>query len=219
MTHHAKPGTEVLPRVEPTARGRFITFEGIDGAGKTTHLANCVAQLRARGLEVVQTREPGGTALAESLRELLLHHKMSLETELMLMFAARRDHLETLIVPALKRGAWVVCDRFTDSTYAYQGGGREMGADKVAAYEHSVHPDLQPDQTFYFDLAPEIAAERRAKARASDRFEAEDLAFFERVRQAYLQRVKAFPSRFVLIDATGSVADISKILEKLILTN
>ena len=194
-------------------RGRFITFEGIDGAGKTTHIASVVALLKARGLAVLQTREPGGTTLAEQLRELLLHQKMSLHTELLLMFAARRDHLENLIMPALARGDWVVCDRFTDSTYAYQGGGREIGAASVAELEKRVHPDFQPDQTFYFDLSPEIAASRRAAVRAADRFEAEDLSFFERVRAAYLSRVKQDLDRFVVIDASKSIEFIKKQVE------
>ncbi len=200
-------------------RGRFITFEGIDGAGKTTHIGRCVERLQALGLEVVQTREPGGSALAESLRELLLHQPMSLETELLLMFAARRDHIERVIEPALAKGAWVICDRFTDSTYAYQGGGRQMGFAPIAALEAKVHPSLQPDQTVYFDLPPAIAAERRARARAADRFEAEDLRFFERVRAAYLLRAEDHPQRFVVIDATQSVINISKELEIKIITN
>jgi dTMP kinase len=200
-------------------RGRFITFEGIDGAGKTTHISQCVERLRQLGLEVCQTREPGGTPLAESLRELLLHQPMSLETELLLMFAARRDHIERLIAPALARGAWVVCDRFTDSTYAYQGGGRQMGFTAIAELEAKVHPDLQPDQTFYFDLPPAVAAERRAQARAADRFEAEDLRFFERVRAAYLKRAQDCQDRFVLIDATQTIQEISKILELKLIIN
>jgi dTMP kinase len=199
-------------------RGRFITFEGIDGAGKTTHITKCVERLKGRGLEVVQTREPGGTPLAESLRDLLLHQSMSLDTELMLMFAARCDHIERLIEPALARGTWVICDRFTDSTYAYQGGGRSMGFEPIQEMEAKVHPNLQPDQTFYFDLPPEIAAERRAKARAADRFEVEDLQFFERVRSAYLRRAQECQSRFVLIDATESIEKISKVLQQCLLT-
>jgi dTMP kinase len=200
-------------------RGRFITFEGIDGAGKTTHIGRCVERLQAKGFEVVQTREPGGSPLAESLRELLLQQPMSLETELLLMFAARRDHVERLIEPALARGAWVICDRFTDSSYAYQGGGRQMGFGPIAELEAKVHPHLQPDQTFYFDLPPMIAAERRAKARAADRFEAEDIAFFERVRAAYLVRARDCASRFVVIDATQSIESISKLLEISLVTN
>ena len=135
------------------------------------------------------------------------------------MFAARRDHIEQLIEPALARGAWVVCDRFTDSSYAYQGGGREMGAATVAQLEQRVHPDLQPDQTFYFDLLPEIAAQRRAAARAADRFEAEDLAFFQRVRSAYLARAQANPGRFVLIDANNSIESIKQLVEKSLLSD
>ncbi len=209
-SHHLRPGVK---------RGRFITFEGIDGAGKTTHISHCVERLRKLGLEVVQTREPGGSALAESLRELLLQQPMSLETELLLMFAARRDHIERLIEPALARGAWVICDRFTDSTYAYQGGGRQLGFAPIAELEAKVHPRLQPDQTFYFDLPPAIAAERRAKARAADRFEAEDLAFFERVRAAYLVRAKDCQPRFEVIDASQSIDEISKILEIKLITH
>lgn len=200
-------------------RGRFITFEGIDGAGKTTHISRCVERLREQGLEVVQTREPGGSALAESLRDLLLQQPMSLDTELLLMFAARRDHIERLIEPTLGRGAWVVCDRFTDSTYAYQGGGRQLGFEPIAQLEAKVHPHLQPDQTFYFDLPPEVAAARRAKARAADRFEAEDLEFFGRVRTAYLRRSQDCRHRFVMIDATLSIEEISKILETSIITH
>jgi dTMP kinase len=193
---------------------RFITFEGIDGAGKSTHVGWYVERLRQRGLPVLLTREPGGSALAESLRELLLHQPMSLDTELLLVFAARRDHLERTVRPALAAGQWVVCDRFTDSTYAYQGGGRGAPLERIAQLEAWVHGDLQPQRTYLFDLAPDEAAQRRSAVRAADRFEAEDLAFFERVRRGYLDRVAQAPQRFMLIDGKQSIADIRKLLEE-----
>jgi len=184
------------------ARGRFITFEGIDGAGKSTQIAAVVALLAARGIDVVQTREPGGTPLGERLRELLLHETMHLETEAMLMFAARREHLAARIVPALEAGQWVVCDRFSDATYAYQVGGRGLDAAKFAALEAWVHPGLQPDLTLVFDLDPTVAAARVASAGAApDRFEREQRDFFERVRNAYLERAQAAPQRIRVISA------------------
>lgn len=194
--------------------GRFITFEGIDGAGKSTHIAWYAECLRERGLEVLVTREPGGTPLAERLRDLLLSEPMSIETETLLMFAARREHLERSILPALARGAWVVCDRFTDSTYAYQGGGRGVDAARIATLEDWVQGGFQPHRTYLFDLPPDEAARRRAAARAADRFEAEDLAFFGRVGDAYHERVRTHPGRFVLIDGRRSIPDIRKTLEK-----
>ncbi|MCD6681206.1 MAG: dTMP kinase [Burkholderiaceae bacterium] len=195
-------------------RGRFVTFEGIDGAGKSTHLAQSIEWLRARGHEVLATREPGGTELAEALRELLLHRPMSLETELMLVFAARRDHLEHRIVPALERGAWVVCDRFTDSTWAYQGAGRGAAGERIAWLESWVHGTLQPTRTYWFDVAPEVAAQRRARSRQADRFESEDLDFFRRVRDGYRRRTEADPERIVRIDGSGSVEQVRAILEE-----
>jgi dTMP kinase len=194
--------------------GRFITFEGIDGAGKSTHIPWFAQRLRERGVDVVVTREPGGTRLAEKLRELLLHEPMSVEAETLLMFAARREHLDGLIRPALARGAWVVCDRFTDSTFAYQGGGRGVPLRYIEALESWVHADLQPHRSYLFDLPAALAAQRRAAARDADRFEAEDLAFFERVRGSYLQRVRAQPSRFVLVDSTQPITDVKKLLEE-----
>lgn len=194
--------------------GRFITFEGIDGAGKSTHIDWYAESLRARGREVLVTREPGGTPLAERLRELLLGEPMSIETETLLMFAARREHLERAILPALARGAWVVCDRFTDSTYAYQGGGRGVDAARIAALEDWVQGGFQPHRTYFFDLPAEEAARRRAAARAADRFEAEDLAFFGRVGDAYHGRVRAHPGRFVVVDGRRSIVDIRKMLEE-----
>ena len=187
---------------ESTRRGKFITFEGIDGAGKSTHIAAVCELVRAHGRTVVSTREPGGTPLGEKLRELLLHQPMHLETEALLMFAARREHLAEVIEPALARGDWVVCDRFSDATYAYQGGGRGLLRAKLAALESWVHGHLQPDLTFLFDLPPAVAGERiSAPGRELDRFEEERADFHVRVRQAYLERAAAAPGRIRVIDA------------------
>ncbi len=202
--------------------GRFLTFEGIDGAGKSTHLPRCAELLRERGLEVLVTREPGGTALAESIRDWFLHQDTDPDTEVLLAFAARSDHLARVIRPALAAGRWVICDRFTDSTVAYQGGGRQLGAARVERLEQWLHPDLQPDRTYLFDLEPEEAARRRAQARAADRFEAEDVAFFQRVRHAYQTRSAAAAAttgqgqsaRFLAIDASRGRDETWKILEE-----
>lgn len=194
--------------------GRFVTFEGIDGAGKSTHVDWYVERLRARGIDVVLTREPGGSELAETLRELLLRRKMGMQAELLLMFAARSDHLERLIRPALAAGQWVVCDRFTDSTWAYQGSGRGAPAERIAWLEAWVHGELQPDRSYLFDLAPELAAQRRASVRAPDRFECEDVAFFERVRHGYRERARADPERFVVLDGERAIPEIRVILEE-----
>ncbi len=182
-------------------RGRFVSFEGIDGAGKSSHIESFAAWLRARGHEVVVSREPGGTDLAEQLRELVLHEPMDALTEALLVFAARRDHLQRRIEPALAAGATVLCDRFTDATFAYQGGGRGFDLDVLAALERWVQQGRQPDLTVWFDVAPEVAAARRAAVRAPDRFEREDTAFFERVRAGYARRAAADPGRFVTLDA------------------
>lgn len=190
-----------------TARGRFISFEGIDGAGKSSHIETLAEALRARGREVLLTREPGGTPLAESLRELFLHREMDALTEALLVFAGRRDHLRVVIRPALARGAVVICDRFTDATFAYQGGGRGFDHTLLAQLETWVQgnpeggPLLQPDLTLWFDLPAAIAAARRTAARDADRLEREDAAFFDRVRAAYAQRAAEDPGRFVRIDA------------------
>ena len=184
--------------------GRFITFEGIDGAGKTTHLDALERAWREAGHEVVRTREPGGTPLAEQLRGLFLHEPMDSLTEALLVFAARRDHLTQVIEPALARGAWVLCDRFTDATFAYQGGGRGFDLTVLSTLESWVQGTRQPDLTLLFDLPPVVAAERLRQARQPDRFEAQDGHFFERVRQAYLQRMAEQPHRFALIDAQQS---------------
>jgi dTMP kinase len=185
-----------------TARGRFITFEGIDGAGKSTQIEVVANALRARGLTLVITREPGGTALGEALRDVILHQPMTIAAETLLMFAARAEHLERVIHPALAAGTWVLCDRFTDATYAYQSGGRGLSPERVAELEQWVHPDLQPDLTLLFDVPPEIAAERLARARSADRFESEQVEFFARVRHAYLDRARDQPQRFLVIDGT-----------------
>jgi dTMP kinase len=183
--------------------GRFITFEGIDGAGKSSHLEALAAWLRGRGHEVLLTREPGGTPLAESLRALFLQREMDALTEVLLVFAARRDHLRQVIEPALARGAVVLCDRFTDATFAYQGQGRGFDRAVLLQLEAWVQQGRQPDLTLWFDLSPAVAAERRASARAADRLEAEDLAFFTRVRDGYAARCAEAPQRFVRLDAAG----------------
>ncbi len=183
-------------------RGRFITFEGIDGAGKSTHIGPVAAQLRAAGHAVQVTREPGGTPLAERLREMLLHAPMDAMTEVLLVFAARRDHVQQVIEPALARGDMVLCDRFTDATFAYQGAGRGFDSRILQTLESWVHAELQPDITFWFDLGAEQAAERLTAARAPDRFEQQDTAFFQRVRDGYRARAEAFAFRFVRIDAS-----------------
>ncbi len=195
-------------------KGRFITLEGIDGAGKSSHVEPLAAALRARGERVVCTREPGGTALAEKLRELVLHESMGGVTETLLVFAARRDHVERVVAPALERGDTVLCDRFTDATFAYQGYGRGQSLEALAALEAWVHGGLRPDLTLWFDLAPELAAKRRAQARAADRFEAEDVAFFSRVREGYLARKAAEPDRFVRIDAAQDRADVARQIDE-----
>lgn len=193
-----------------SAPGRFLTFEGIDGAGKSSQIAGACAWLDARGISLEQTREPGGTPLGEQLRGLLLHEAMHIETEAMLMFAARREHLAQRIAPALAAGRWVVSDRFSDATYAYQVGGRGLDAAKFASLEAWVHPGFQPDLTFLFDLDPAIAASRVANTGAApDRFEREQRDFFERVRAAYLVRAAAAPERFCVIDASRPPADIA----------
>ncbi len=193
--------------------GRFITFEGIDGAGKSTHLEHAIEWLRRHGRDVVATREPGGSELAEMIRALLLQQAMSLQTELMLVFAARRDHLEQRILPALERGQWVVCDRFTDSTWAYQGAGRGADRERIAWFESWVQGGLRPDRTYWFDVAPETARMRRTAARPGDRFEREDAAFFSRVRKGYRLRAQSEPTRMVRINAELSMEVIQKLLE------
>lgn len=189
--------------------GRFITFEGIDGAGKTSHLDELEKRWREAGRDVVRTREPGGTPLAESLRELVLHRPMDALTESLLVFAARRDHLATVIEPALARGAWVLCDRFTDATFAYQGAGRGFDLAPLQTLEQWVQAGRHPDLTLVFDVDPAIAAQRLSAARSPDRFEAEDTAFFQKVRQGYQQRIEAQPARYAVIDAAQPPAGVA----------
>ena len=194
---------------DTTTPGLFISFEGIDGAGKSTHIEGLANAFRAQGRAVTLTREPGGTPLAETLRGLVLNEAMDPLTEALLVFAARRDHLLTVIEPALARGDVVLCDRFTDATFAYQGGGRGFDLELLSILEQWVQavPALegknirQPDQTIWFALAPEVAAQRLAGARVPDRFEAQPLAFFQRVAQGYADRADAAPQRFARIDA------------------
>ena len=205
-------------------RGKFITLEGSEGVGKTTNLEFVHRYLENAGIESVQTREPGGTPLAEELREILLavrEETMSAQAELLMMFAARSQHLDQVIEPHLAAGRWVICDRFTDATYAYQGGGRGVDEDQIAALEVLVHGDLQPDLTLYLDLAPEIASQRIAQ-RQADRFELEKRVFFERVRASYLNRAKRY-KRFAVIDASVTLAEvqdrIAEVLQRLIDSN
>ncbi|MFD2367940.1 dTMP kinase [Pseudoduganella sp. GCM10020061] len=203
-----------------SARGRFVTFEGIDGAGKSTHIAFAVDYLKQHGKAVVSTREPGGTPLSETLREMVLHQKMHLETEALLVFAARREHLALVIEPALERGDWVVSDRFTDSSFAYQGGGRGLSKAKLEALEQWVHPHLQPDLTLLFDVPTEVARERLQATRTLDKFEREQADFFNATRQGYLARAAEHPERIVIIDSTQPIATIqvqlTSILDKLL---
>ncbi len=205
-------------------RGKFITLEGSEGVGKTTNLEFVYRYLESAGIESVQTREPGGTPLAEELREILLavrEETMSAQAELLMMFAARSQHLDQVIEPHLAAGRWVICDRFTDATYAYQGGGRGVDEDQIAALEALVHGNLQPDLTLYLDLAPEIASQRIAQRKA-DRFELEKRAFFERVRASYLNRAERY-KRFAVIDASVTLAEvqnrIAEVLQRLIDSN
>lgn len=186
----------------------FLTLEGVDGAGKSSHLAWLEAWFVARGHRVRMTREPGGTAIGEKLRELVLHEPMHAETEALIMFAARREHIEQVIRPALAAGEVVISDRFTDASFAYQSGGRGLPESRLAVLEDWVHADLQPDLTLLFDLAPEIAARRLATAREPDRFEREQADFHTRVRAAYLRRAEQFPERIRIIDGGCSLEDV-----------
>lgn len=193
---------------------RFITFEGIDGAGKSTHLPVLADRLGATGATVVLTREPGGTPLAEKLRVLLLGTTMDPLTEALLVFAGRRDHVQQVIVPALQQGHTVLCDRFSDASAAYQGGGRGVPIEVLERLEEWVHPNLQPDLTFWFDLPAETAAQRLAGARVPDRFEQQDTAFFIRVRQAYARRAEQAPQRYVRLDASAPLVDVARQIEQ-----
>ena len=199
------------------SRGKFITLEGIDGAGKSTHVGGIADFLRSRGKDVVVTREPGGTPLGEKLRELVLSQTMDIDTEAVLMFAARREHIARVIAPALASGSWVVSERFSDATYAYQGAGRGMPTDRIAALERWVHGGLQPDLTLVFDAPVEIALARLAKKRG-DRFELESRAFFERVRAAYLERAAAEPRRMKVLQSGRPLPEVRKDVEDIVST-
>lgn len=200
------------------SRGRFITLEGMDGAGKTTHLEWLRGKLAARGMTLTVTREPGGTALGEALRKLLLdnHDPRHPDTEALLMFAARREHIAQIIEPALAAGHCVLCDRFTDATYAYQAGGSGMAWERVAELERWVQGALQPDLTLYFDLDPAIGRARTRQVREPDRFEREKQGFYERVRMAYLRRAAEHPRRIRVIDAARTIDEIQNELEDII---
>lgn len=202
-------------------RGRFITLEGMDGAGKTTQLGWLEQWLRRRGIDLVVTREPGGTALGESLRQLLLHanEARAPETEALLMFAARNEHLAQVIRPALAAGRWVLCDRFTDATFAYQAGGSGMEWEKVAALEEWVQHGLQPDLTLYLDLDPAIGRQRSGAVRTPDRFEREEAVFYARVRDAYLRRAREAPGRIRIVDAAESIQKVQNQLEEILLNH
>ncbi|MBU1214220.1 MAG: dTMP kinase [Gammaproteobacteria bacterium] len=190
------------------SKARFITFEGVDGAGKSTGLEWFANALRERGVDLLMTREPGGTPLGEKLRELLLHETMHPETEAMLMFASRREHVEQVIRPALLRGTWVISDRFSDASFAYQGGGRGVSVAKLEQLEQLTHGDLQPDLTVLFDIPIEVARERLSNTVSLDKFEREQGEFFERVRQAYLARVEKTPQRYAVIRAEKTLQEV-----------
>jgi dTMP kinase len=196
--------------------GKFITLEGVDGAGKSTHIPAIAEMLRARGKEILLTREPGGTPLGEKLRELLLHESMHPETESLLMFAARREHLDQVIRPALERGVYVISDRFTDASFAYQCGGRGVSTAKVGQLEQWVQGDFQPDLTLLFDLPVAVSTRRLAGARNPDRFEKEGEDFFNRIRNAYLARAEQFPQRFRVIDSGKTIPEIQAELQAML---
>jgi dTMP kinase len=196
-----------------TRIGRFITVEGTEGVGKSTNIDFLCRLLKEQGIEIVLTREPGGTPLAEELRELLLtprEERVSQDTELLLMFAARAQHIENVIRPALERGAWVVSDRFTDATFAYQGGGRGVDIQSIKLLEKLVQHDLHPDLTLLLDLDVEVGLKRASSRSAPDRFEQEKLEFFGKVRSAYLQRAENEPQRFVVIDAAVPLENVQQ---------
>lgn len=197
-------------------RGKFITFEGIDGAGKSTHIEFVSRCIRARGVDLVGSREPGGTPLGEKLRELVLHEKMHLETEALLMFASRREHVAQVIEPALARGAWVISDRFTDASFAYQGGGRGLDRAKLEVLEQWVHPSLQPDVTFLFDVPLDVARARLDATRDLDKFEQEKADFFNATRNEYLRRAAQYPQRFRVIDSAQTIPAIRQQLQAIV---
>jgi len=206
-----------------TKKGKLITLEGMDGAGKSTHIPSIVSQIEAYGREVVCTREPGGTPLGESLRELLLHKSMHPETETLLMFAARREHIANVIAPAIEKGACVISDRFTDATYAYQAGAKAVSVEKIRLLEVWVQGELQPDLTILFDVPVEVSLKRLALARSPDKFEREGADFFEKLRNAYLDRAKTDSKRFRIINANQALDivknEVKVIVEEFLLTN
>ena len=192
-----------------TIKGKFITFEGVDGAGKSTHIDEVISFLESQNISVKRTREPGGTKLGEKLRELLLHDEMDPETETLLMFAARRQHIAEIIKPNLDEGIFVVSDRFTDATYAYQYGGKQVAYSKIQTLEAWVHPDLNADLTLLFDLPVEISIDRLKKNRTPDKFEKESEAFFNRLRNVYLDLARQHPNRYKIINANQSIETVS----------
>ncbi|HET7199414.1 MAG TPA: dTMP kinase [Burkholderiales bacterium] len=197
------------------SRGKLITLEGIDGAGKSTHVAAIADFLRARGKDVVLTREPGGTPLGEKLRAMLLSQTMNIDTETLLMFAARREHIAQVIAPALAGGRWVVSDRFTDATYAYQGAGGGIARDRIAILERWATDGLQPDLTLVLDVPVDVAFARLSRDRA-DRFESEQRSYFERVRAGYLERAAAEPRRMRVLDGRMTAIEVKKEVEDII---
>jgi dTMP kinase len=198
-----------------SARGRLITLEGVDGAGKSTHIQFIASAVGTQGHHVVVTREPGGTELAERLRKTILEEAMAPMAETLLIFAARADHVARVIRPALDAGSWVICDRFSDATLAYQGAGKGVARDLIERLCEASHPGLRPDRTLVFDCSYEVARERlAASGRKLDRFESEDRGFFDRVRNAYLSQASAEPGRICIIDAAADMWTIRRALEK-----
>lgn len=198
------------------SKAKFITFEGVDGAGKSTHLSWFAERLRERGIDVLLTREPGGTPLGERLREILLNQPMHAETEALLMFAARREHIEQVIRPAMARGTWVISDRFSDASFAYQGGGRGLDVSRLEQLEQWTHGGFQPDLTLLFDIPVEVARQRLSNNATLDRFEQEQAVFFEKVRKAYLDRQAKYSHRFSVIDAAQSMEQVKANLERIV---
>jgi len=197
-------------------KGRFITLEGSEGAGKSTNMDYLQSSLQAQGIDVITTREPGGTPIGEDIRQLLLGHKhtgMSDDTELLLMFAARAEHINKVIVPALEKGQWVLCDRFTDATYAYQGGGRGIAPDRITILENWTQNELRPDLTIYLDVSIETGRQRAGERSSPDRFEKEQNDFFNKVRQAYLDRAEREPDRFRVVDASTTLEQVQTQLD------
>ncbi|MEK0411682.1 MAG: Thymidylate kinase [Pseudomonadota bacterium] len=191
-------------------KGKFITFEGVDGAGKSSHIDEVISFFELKKIAVVRTREPGGTKLGEKLRELLLHDEMDPETETLLMFAARKQHIAEIIKPALDKGIFVVSDRFTDATYAYQYGGKQVAYSKIEILESWVHPDLKADLTLLFDLPVEVSIDRLKKNRTPDKFEKESESFFNRLRNVYLDLARQHPNRYKIINANQAIEFVSR---------